>query len=885
MKVVQDPSQLTQEEVLFSLEVDPSKGLDSSEVLNRLKTFGPNKLHEEKSHFIKDFFVSQIKDPIIWILLTALLIKVFTKGMIDASAIGAVIIFNTCLGLIQTLKTQKALKSLKSLFTQTARVLREGIKQDIPSERLIPGDIIYLESGMKIPADARLLETLNFSVDESMLSGESMPVFKEAHHVLNKENEVFNKLNCVFSGTTALKGRAKAVVTSTGEKTELGQLAKSVYSLETTASPLAFRLSTFSKRLSFFLIILILATVGVGLLQGYKALDLLLIAITLAVSAIPEGLPLAITLCLAIGIKKMAENKALAKDMQAVETLGSTTVICTDKTGTLTCNQMTVTDFFIADKPYQVQGSGYSPNGEVIGQGDFSHLRLVASYAHETSLFYENNQWVCHGDPTEAALIVLGKKLGLEKTDLKAEVVIPFESEKKFMASVLIDGAKKTLLIKGSSDKILSFCSKMYDHEGKVIPLNKQLINQQVETLSSNALRVIACAVLPIDDFHKESDIKEAIFVALVGIQDPLRPHMSELMQACIQAGIGVKMITGDHPHTAQAIYKKLFHGSFYKVLTGEDIFKMTDDEKKIELPKADIFARVSPENKLEIVEALKSKGHIVAMTGDGINDAPCLKGAHIGIAMGSGSDIAKEAASVILLDDNFKTLVRAIERGRMIFKTLQNLLTYLLITAAGGVLCVISAIFLKWPLPLAPIQFLWINLVTDGSSTLPMCYEALRPHIMEEKPINQKAPLISKYKFFYMLFMAAIMCVGTLFMFSYSYFVCEKPLVYAQTLAFTTLGFFQIWNVQNCRSIYEPIFLSFPKLKRIPFRNNKPLFFTMLAAFLLQVLAVSSPILQPYLKTTTLSSHDWILCTLLTLSILIASDCYKFITYLKTRR
>jgi Ca2+-transporting ATPase len=885
MVLHKDPSQLSKEEVISSLNVDPLKGLSSQEVLIRLEIYGQNKLKDKKNHPVKDFLFSQIKDPIIWILIAALSIKVFTKGITDAIAIGSVIIFNACLGLFQTLKTNKTLESLKSLLTHSTRVLRDSVKQDILSDGLVPGDIIYLESGMRVPADARLLETLNFYVDESMLTGESVPVLKEADLNLKQTTVSGDKLNMVFLGTTIVKGRAKACITSIGEKTELGKLAKTIYSIEPTASPLAVRLAIFSKRLSLFLIILILVMVGIGLLLGYNALDLFLLAVSLAVAAVPEGLPLAINLCLVIGVKKMAENKALVKHMDAVETLGSTSVVCTDKTGTLTCNQMTVTEFFIGNKHYLVTGSGYSPEGQVNGSGDFSHLKLIASLAHETSLLLENNHWICNGDPTEAALIVLGKKLGFVKSNQSTEVAIPFESEEKFMATLLTIEEKKTLLIKGSLDKILSFCTKMYDHEGNIIPLNKNLIEQHQEALSLNALRAIACAILPSVYGTKNTDIKEAIFVALIGIQDPLRPHMTEIMQSCSEAGISVKMITGDHPHTAQAIYKKLFQGSNYTVLIGHDIDKMSAHEKSSKLPKTDVFARVSPQNKLEIVNALKEQGQIVAMTGDGVNDAPCLKGAHIGIAMGSGADVAKEAASLILLDDNFNTLVKAIKMGRMIYKTLQNLITYLLTTAASGVLSVVFAILLRWPLPLAPIQFLWINLVTDGSSTLPMCFEAIPPHIMQEKPIKPNEALISKHKLYYMIIISSFMSCGTLGMFYYSFFIEKKPLIYAQTLAFITLGFFQIWNVQNSRSLKEPLLISFKHLKRIPFRNNIYLLLTMLVALILQVCSVIIPFLQPYLKTTYLTNRDWITSGILTFSVIIVSDLYKYINYLKNNK
>jgi P-type Ca2+ transporter type 2C len=880
-----DPSMHDQETVLLEFASDAEQGLSSQEAKNRLLQQGPNQIEEEKKHIFKDFFLSQITDPIILILLLAMAIKLITKGHIDAIAIGCVIVFNTLLGLFQTLKAQKALDSLKSLMTRFARVLREGHKLDIPSEDLVLGDIIFLESGMIVPCDARLIETIQFSCDESMLTGESVPSQKNAKDVYTKRSPAQEKLNMVFSGTIVTRGRAKACVTGTGSRTELGKIAASLYKIDDSLSPLQVRLQKFTKTLSISILLLVGFMVGVGFLNGYNLIDLSLMSISLIVSAIPEGLPLAITLCLVLGIQKMAEKKALVKKIPAVETLGSTSVICTDKTGTLTCNQMTVVKFAVMDQVFEVSGSGYEPYGQIHPQGDFSKLAMISALANETTLVKDKNIWVCHGDPSEAALIVLSKKTGVSLTSFKSKTLIPFESEKQYMASLCSNEHESYILIKGAPDRVIHFCSHMIDQKGHLHNIDKELIEKKAHSFSEEALRTLGLAYIKLSS-SSELDLKDAVFAGLVGIEDPLRPHMKDIMQECQASGIDIKMITGDHPHTALSIYKKLFGNHHYKVLKGEQIDLLTDQEKLKILPETDIFARVSPQNKLSIIEALKQNGKIVAMTGDGVNDSPSLKGAHIGIAMGTGSDVAKEASSMILLDDNFSTLVKAIEMGRMIFKTLQNLITYLLITAASGVLTVCIAIMMKWPLPLVPIQFLWINLVTDGSSTLPMIFEKLRPSLMKQKPNHMDAPLISKQKMIYLGIMSLYMSLGTLFIFKQCY--SHMPLDYARTLAFTTLAFFQIWNVQASRSFEEPNFLSFRSkdrvLERLPFKNNIPLFYMMIVALLLQIGAVIIPFMQPFLKTTNLIVHDWVLTALFTFSILIVSDAIKWINFRKSK-
>lgn len=880
-----DPSLLSLDEVLSHLQTNLSQGLDAKEAAARLEEFGPNLIEEEKNHVVRDYLIGQTKDPIFLILFAAFAIKLLTKGTTDALAIAFVIVFNTFLGLFQQLKAHKTLKSLKTFMTLNARVIRNGIKQEIPSQNLVLGDVIYLESGMRIPADARLLEHNNFYCDESMLTGESAPVEKNTHHVLKQSSPAQDRLNMIFSGTTVSKGRALAVVTATGASTEFGKIAHSLYSIDESPSPLQEKLSRFSKSLSFGIIILITIMGFIGYLKSYPLNDLFLLSISLVVSAIPEGLPLAITLCLVIGIQKMAEKNALVKKLPAVETLGATTVICSDKTGTLTCNQMTVVEWAFCDKTHKVTGEGYKPQGHVEGHGDFSKVALVSALAQETTISKQPQGYVCHGDPTEASLIVFSQKLKFEPLGWSIKIVVPFESEKRFMMALAQKDNESYLLIKGSLDKVISFCSQMQTSDGKHISVDKPKLEQVQNAFSEQALRTLALAYIPYTKGQNYDQINQAVFLGIAGIQDPLRPHMTEIFQVCQDAGLKVKMITGDHPHTARAIFHKLMgQARNYTIFKGEQIDQMDQSEKDRLLPEADIFARVSPQNKLDIIHALKKRNEIVAMTGDGVNDSPSLKGADIGIAMGSGSDVSKEAASMILLDDNFMTLVKAIEMGRMIFKTLQNLITYLITTAASGVTVTCLSIFFKWSFPLLPIQFLWINLVTDGSSTLPMCFESLRPYLMKQKPLPKEAPLITKAKLIYMICITGIMASGTLGLFYFFLYHKKVPLLYAQSIAFTTLAFFQIWNVQNSRSFEEPILFSFKNgsklLKRIPFKNNLWLLGTMTLAFFLQLLAIEWSPLQTYIRTTPIAFHDWIKIISITFSVVIFSDLFKYLRF-----
>jgi Ca2+-transporting ATPase len=724
-----------------------------------------------------------------------------------------------------------------------------------------------------------------------MLTGESIQVEKNANAIL-KENSPLGALeNMVFSGTLVTQGRAVAYVTAIGNKTELGQIAKSIESIKVESSPLQKRLKVFSKVLSISLLSLITFIVLLGLFKGFSFQDLFLLALSLTVSAIPEGLPLAITLCLIIGVQKMASQKAIVKDMASVETLGATSVICTDKTGTLTCNQMTVKTFFASNQKVRVSGVGYGIEGEISSKHSFKKLALVSALCHETSLLQKDGKWVCEGDPTEASLIVLSKKLKFDPDGFETKLLIPFESETRFMAMLASSSHEKYVLIKGALDKIILMCDKELGLQDQVVPLNEQPYLDALKEFSKEHLRTLALAYIPINDIQDfKLPIKNAILCGLVGIEDPLRENVEDAIATCHNAGIEVKMITGDHPETALAIYKKINRFQHdYKVLSGVELDGLSAKQKNELIPKTNVFARVSPLNKLEIIETLQNLGKIVAMTGDGVNDAPSLKKAHIGVAMGSGSDVSKDAAKMILLDDNFITLEKAVEQGRMIYQTLKNLICYLMITASGGVLLILLSVLLGFPLPLSPIQFLWINLVTDGSSTLPMCFEKTRPHLMNQKPINPNEPLFPIKSTCFILMMSTFMSLTTLALFKATLGKAPEDLDFAKTIAFTTLALFQILNVQNCRSLDQGILFSFKfkqnTLPRLKFSANYPLFLTMGLAFILQILATEWTALQPFLQTKSLSANNWLKVLGFSSSIIVIAEVFKYVLFLFSHR
>ena len=844
---------MTKNNVLAELNVK-EQGLTTQDALLSLKKYGENNLPEKKKRSIAGIFLEQFKNYLIFTLLVAALIEIFIGKYTEAIAIFVVLLINATLGYTQEYKAQTSIEALRRISAPKAKVLRDGVRTRIDSSKIVPGDIIFLESGDKIPADARLLENVNLASQESSLTGESIPVEKTIE-AMAIDLQIGERRNMVFQGTTIVKGRGTAVVTATGINTEIGKIAQLIQSRE-ESTPLEKKLEQLGKQIGYTVGFICIVVFITGFLRGEEKFNLFLTTVSLAVAAIPEGLPIVVTITSAIGIQRMAKKNALIRRLASVETLGSTTVICTDKTGTLTCNQMTVKKIYANREVIEVTGVGYSTEGKFSKDPkDFDILLKAGALCNDASIAGQN-----FGDPTEIALLVCAAKAGLIKEELEKQnprsSEISFTPESKYM--VTIHG--NIAYAKGAPDILLNLCDSVLIN-GKSIKLTikeKEEILEANEKLAGDALRVLGIAYKP-----GEFSEKGFIFLGLQGMIDPPRKEVREEIQKCRNAGIKVVMITGDHPSTAAAIGKQI--GLEVKILTGRQIDALPDLNSVVE--DIIIFARVSPEHKLRIVEALKSKGHIVAMTGDGVNDAPALKKADIGIAMGiTGTDVAKEASDMILSDDNFKSIVSAVEEGRGIYDNIKKFLRFQLSTNAGAILTVFIGTLLGLPLPLTALQLLWINVIVDGPPALSLSVEPLGKESMRQPPRDPREQILSRKMLTNIFATGSMMAIGTLGIFSYMLSI-EPPK--AQTLAFTTFVFFQLFNVLNCRSDIHSIF-------KIGFFSNRTSILSIAGVILIQAAIVYLPQVQGVFGTVPLSLKDWLFSAAIASSIFIAFEISK---------
>ncbi|MBW3003000.1 calcium-translocating P-type ATPase, PMCA-type, partial [Candidatus Woesearchaeota archaeon] len=784
------------------------KGLSSSEAKRRIKKYGYNKLKEEKkvSPFI--IFLNQFKSVLIMILIGAVIISSYVgyheflreggalvSHMFDPIVIFVIVILNAIMGFQSEYKAERSIEALKKLTSLKATVIRNSKEMQIDSSEVVPGDILVLATGDKIPADSYLIEAVTLETLESALTGESTPVTKDVC-VVKKGTAVADRKNIVFSGTIITKGRGKAVVISTGMNTEIGKIAKLIQEEERPETPLQKDLKHLGKWLGILTGIITAIVFFAGILTGKEYIEMFLASISLAVAAIPEGLPAVVTIALALGITRLTKKKSLIRKLPSVETLGSTTVICTDKTGTLTHNEMTVEKLYVNGKVIEVTGAGYDTTGK-FSEDPKNFLRILEIGALCNDAALKKDKVI--GDPTEGALIVSAAKAKLVKESLDKKYPrvneIPFDAKRKLMTTVHKKEGKFFAYTKGAPDELLKLCTKI-EINGKIKKITKEDKNKILkinDRFARSALRVLGFAYKQSSGAKTtESDL---VFVGLQGMIDPPRQEAKAAIEKCRKAGIKLIIVTGDHAVTATAIGHQL--GIEGKTMTGQEIDKVKDLSKIVE--DIAIFARVSPEHKLRIVKALKKRHHVIAMTGDGVNDAPALKRADIGIAMGkTGTDVAKEASEMILMDDNFTNIVAAIEEGRNIYENIKKFVYYLLSSNMGEILTIFVGIMLELPLPLIAIQILWINLVTDGFPALALGVEPGEPDIMERKPRDPKEKIVNKHRTFLMIIIGIIMMTGTLAMFwSYLGF---KEVVYAQTIAFTTLMMFQMFNVINSR-------------------------------------------------------------------------------------
>jgi Ca2+-transporting ATPase len=854
-------------------------GPTEEEAKKRLVRYGPNELTGKKKIPLIIVFLRQFLSPLIYVLLAAGIISLVSQLLtgeehyIDAIVIFGVIILNAVIGTFQERQAEKSMEALLEMAAPEAKVRRNGNIKNIPAREIVPGDIVLLEAGDKVPADVRLLESANLKVNESTLTGESVPVQKQLLP-LPEDAIIAERVNMLFMSTIITSGRATGVVVLTGMQTEIGRIATRLKEVKQEETPLQRNIKKLGHYLAFVFLGVSAFLVVVGLLQGLKIFDLFMLAIAAAVASIPEGLPAVVTVILAIGMRAMARRNSIIRKLVAVETLGSATVICSDKTGTLTLNQMTVRRLFTDGKYIEVTGEGYEPKGEFIQDGkpikpavdkQLTLLLRASALCNDASLTQSNKKYAIFGDPTEGALVVAAAKAGLSKTDLEDAYPrvdeLPFASEKQYMvtlhymATLHAEERQKTAYIKGAVEKILSY-SRYILKNGSVVPITESDLTEISEVamnMGEDALRVIALAYRDFpqkSDKLSDSDIQDGLtFIGLIAMADPPRHEAKEAVALCRQAGIKVKMITGDNKITAESVARQI-NLPQGKTITGDELQKMNDEEIATEIENISVFARIEPLHKLRIVKALKANGEIVAMTGDGVNDAPALKAADIGVAMGiTGTDVAKEASDMILADDNFASVVSAVDEGRAIFNRLRNVLFYTLNTNLSELVTLILALIFIGQSPLLAVQILWVNLVTDTAGDIPLGMEPKFGDELKQPPRHPRVGLIYPGLFIRIMVMATLIGLGTFLIFRWA--EARMSIDEARTLAFCAIVAFEWLMAFSARSDEHTIF-------RLGVFRNRALVLSISLAIVLQFAVVYVPFLQVAFRTFPLTLNDW---------------------------
>ncbi len=855
---------LSLDEVLLKLNSSLS-GLSSTEAAARLVSCGANVLPEKPVPTRLQTFFAQFLSPLIAVLIVAALVIFLTGDLTDALIIFFVIIFNAVVGTIQEGKAQNTLQALKNFVSTSATVLRAGQELVIPDYEVVPGDIIYLSEGDKIPADARLVSANFLKVDESSFTGESLPAKKTAA-VLKGENLLPQNLsNMIFKGTNVAAGNACAIVVVTGLETEIGKISQKISSLDTDI-PLKSRIEALSKLIILLVFGVGLVIVFAGVLFGRPLNEMFVIAVSLAVAVIPEGLPVVMTLILASGVWRMTKRQVLVKKLQAVEALGQASIIAVDKTGTLTRNEMVVRNFYIDGRYFAVSGDGYNPVGDIylanqlispLDDAAVNLLARIAGFGASAQAAYnqEKKIWKTTGDPTEVALSVFAKKVGFKNIEAEAPLTfeIPFDYSVKYHLTIRSFGGNNFMSLSGAPEAILEKCTKIFK-DGLMVEFTDSLraeIDKQFIAMSTSGLRVIACAYQPQASATTSLEaLPELCFAGFLGMKDALRAEVKDTVAKVIAAGMRVVVITGDHPITALAIAKEA--GIILKdnhVITGAELDELSDLEILERFAVTNVFARVTPAHKLRIIELFRRRGETVAMTGDGINDAPSLAAADLGVAMGGvGTEVAKEAADIILLDDNFSNLVSAAEEGRSIYKTIEKVVLYLFSTSFGELLIISSAVFFNWPLPLIAAQIIWLNFVTDGFLDVSLAMERKEAGLLNQKIEKPAKYILGKLSWRRLLVMSLIMATSSLALFAYYLEVAPEK---ALTISLSVLAVSQWFNAWNCKSNHHSIFSK-------DFISNKWLIFATLLVIGLQLLAVYLPFLQGLLRTTALNTLDW---------------------------
>ncbi len=877
-------------DVLLSTE----QGLSSQEAKRRLTQYGLNKLTPATSRGPFKRFFSQFHNVLIYVLLIAACVTAAIGHWVDSGVIVGVVLINALIGFIQEGKAEKALDAIRNMLTHQAMVRRDGKNFLMPAEQLVPGDIVTLESGDKVPADLRLLQVKNLRADESMLTGESLPVEKNTAAV-GVNAPLGDRFCLAYSGTLVTYGTALGLVVSTGDKTEIGRISSMLRTVSSVTTPLLRQIARFSQWLTFAIVMLASATFAYGwAIQHSSLTELFMSAVGLAVAAIPEGLPAIMTITLAIGVQRMAKRNAIIRRLPAVEILGSVTVICSDKTGTLTCNEMTVKSAFVNNKLFTVEGVGYNPEGSfkladettiVEDHPDLHELIRAALLCNNARLEQKTengtghgDNWIVHGDPTEGALVTLAYKAGMSPDFINQEMprtdIIPFESEHRYMATLHHDHSGHAFVfIKGAPERVLSMCS-LQRIDGEDVSIHVAHWHQMMEEIAGGGQRLLAIAFKTVPSSLNQigfADVETGLtLLGIVGMIDPPRSEAVKAVFKCQNAGIRVKMITGDHAATAVAIAAQLNIGDG-SVLSGEELDRMTDSELTAAIRNIDVFARTSPENKLRLVTALQADGHVVAMTGDGVNDAPALKRADVGVAMGKkGTEVAKETGEMVLADDNFASIAHAVEEGRGIYDNLLKSIIFILPTGGGEALTIVAAIVMGETLPITPVQILWVNMITAVTLALTLAFEPPEWNIMSRMPRKPDEPLLSTFLIWRIVFVSLIMVTGT-----FGLFLWERSLgisiEQARTVTVNTLVMFEMFYVFNSRYLHHSV------LNLHGLFGNWLVWLAVLLLIAFQIAFTYWQPMQVLFGTVELDAHTWQMIAAVASTVFILVEIEKF--------
>ena len=857
------------ETLITSLHVDVKKGLDEVEVLLRLEQYGPNCLTPRRGKSPLRLLLEQVHQPLVYILLVAAGVTAFLQEWVDSSVIFGVVLVNAVIGFVQEANALKAIDALSRVLNVSAKVLRHGQHHTILAHELIPGDVVLLKSGDKVPADLRLFENHELKIDESAMTGESMPVEKRLA-ILDIGTVLSDRCNMVYSSTLVTYGSGLGVVVETGDRTEIGLINRLIASATDMETPLTQKISQFSRFLLWVIIVMAALTFTVGIGYGHSILEMFMASVALAVGAIPEGLPAALTITLAIGVSRMAKRNAIVRKLPAVETLGSTTVICSDKTGTLTQNQMTVQAIYAGGELFEVTGSGYTPNGEfhyngkaIIPQQYPALLECLKAglLCNDARLIVDADTWHIEGDPTEGALLVSAHKAGLHHTTISNGHprldAIPFESQHQFMATLHLNPAQgaRHIYLKGSLESLLLRCDNAFDSQMQPIALDKSLLLNCLEAMAKQGLRVLAFARIDHNDNVVKHDnvYRGLTFLGLQAMIDPPRPEAAASIAACYQAGIQVKMITGDHPITAQAIARQLGMKNVERVINGAELQAIAESEYPQLVEHCSVFARVAPEQKLQLVQALQTLGHVVAMTGDGVNDAPALRQANIGVAMGlNGTEVAKEAAAIVLTDDHFATIEAAVEEGRGVFDNLVKFIVWTLPTILGEGLIILAAIFANVTLPITPVQILWINMSTAVLLGLMLAFEPKEPNLMSRKPRDPQLPILTLHLMFRICLVGILLLIGAFGLFNWE-LLHGETLAAARTAAVNVFVIGELFYLFNCRSLHY-------SMLHVGIFSNLWVIFGACSMILLQILFTYWPPMQRLFGSSAIGYNEWLL-------------------------